>query len=173
MPFTHDGQAYLGVARTLAGGFPLWLARSSAGMEQTLASLRALFAAVVLGIPLVAVVVGHMASRWFLARITRINQLADKVAAGDLAARLPGDRSLDEFGLLETHIHAMLDRIEALHRATNHLSDTIALELRTPLTRIQSRQSRLGEGEADTTQVIKEIRDTVRISDSLSEITRA
>ncbi|MFT7596384.1 MAG: signal transduction histidine kinase [Paracoccaceae bacterium] len=33
----------------------------------------------------------------------------------------------------------MLDRIEALHRATNHLSDTIAHESRTPLTSIQTR----------------------------------
>ncbi|MFT7596385.1 MAG: HAMP domain-containing protein [Paracoccaceae bacterium] len=93
IPFTYDGQAYLGVACTLAGGFPLWVARSSAGMDQTLANLRGVFAAVVLGIALVALIVGHFTSRWFLTRITRINRLADQVARGDLAARLPGDRS--------------------------------------------------------------------------------
>ncbi len=171
--FTHDGVEYLGMARTLAGGFPLWLARSMAPMQQTLADMRRIFLAVVVAIALAGLVAGYLASRWILRRISAINRLADRVAAGDLAARLPGLRARDEFGLLETHFHAMLDRIEALHRATNHLSDTIAHELRTPLTRIQARLARLGNVDCDTREVMQEIRDTIRIFDSLLEITRA
>lgn len=169
----HDGVAWLGLARTLPGGFPLMVARSSAEMQTTLAAMRRIIAAVVLGVALAALGVGHLASRWILARITRINALADQVAAGDLSARLGGPRAEDEFGLLETHIHAMLDRIEALNRATNHLSDTIAHELRTPLTRIRTRLARLDMASEDTAGVMADIRSTIRLFDSLLEIARA
>ena len=53
--------------------------------------------------------VGWFAARGVMGRVNRINALADRVAAGDLSARLPGPRSNDEFGLLETHFQAMLD----------------------------------------------------------------
>ena len=67
----------------------------------------------------------------------------------------------------------MLDRIEALNRATGHLSDTIAHEMRTPLTRIQTRLARLDLDGSEAEEVMREIRDTVRIFDSLLEIARA
>ena len=171
--FRHEGRPYLGVARVLRGGFPLWLARSTAETEATLAALRRVIAGVLAGVILVALGTGHLASRWIMGRVGRINRLADRVAEGDLAARLPGERGRDEFGLLERHIHAMLDRIEALHRATTHLSDSIAHELRTPLTRIQARLARLDLADEDAEAVMAEIRATVRMFDSLLEIARA
>lgn len=171
--FTVDGAPYLGVARTLAGGFPLWVARPTAATAQTLADLRRVILWVLAGVVLVSLALGHVASRWILARVGRVNRLADRVAGGNLSARLPGRRTRDEFGLLETHIHAMLDRIEALNRATNHLGDTIAHELRTPLTRIQNRLARLDLDSEQADTVMDEIRATVRMFDSLLEIARA
>ncbi|MEZ5798615.1 MAG: HAMP domain-containing protein [Paracoccaceae bacterium] len=107
--------------------------------------------------------VGWLAAAWVMARIGRVNSLADRVAAGDLSARLPGPRSPDEFGLLETHVHEMLDRIENLNRATHHLSDTIAHELRTPLNRMLQRISRI-EGQEEEVEALKaEMRGAVRM----------
>jgi len=171
--FRYEGRSYLGVARVLRGGFPLWLARSTEETDRTLAALRRVILGVLAGVVLAALAAGHLASRWILGRVGRINRLADRVAEGDLTARLPGDRARDEFGLLEAHIHGMLDRIEALHRATNHLSDTIAHEMRTPLTRIQARLARLDLDDTDAEAVMAEIRGTVRMFDSLLEIARA
>lgn len=164
---------YIGVAQTLPGGFPLWVARSTRAAEETLAALRRVIFAVIAAVVVSSIAIGHHASGWIMARVARINRLADQVAGGDLAARLPGERAPDEFGLLETHIHNMLDRIEALNRATTHLSDTIAHEMRTPLTRIQSRLARLDIDGDEAAEVIREIRDTVRMFDSLLEIARA
>ena len=108
-----------------------------------------------------------------MGRIGRVNALADRVAAGDLSARLPGPRAPDEFGLLETHVHAMLDRIENLNRATHHLSDTIAHELRTPLNRMVQRLSRLEGQEEEVGALKSEMRQAIRMFDALLDISRA
>jgi methyl-accepting chemotaxis protein len=64
-----------------------------------------------------------------MGRIGRVNDLADRVAAGDLDRRGCRDRAApDEFGLLESACPQMLDRIANLNRATHRLSDTIAHE---------------------------------------------
>jgi signal transduction histidine kinase len=127
-----------------------------------------------LGALLVAgALVGGLAARSVMTRINRLNTLADQVADGHLDARLPGPRSPDEFGLLETHVHAMLDRIENLNRATHRLSDTIAHELRTPLNRMLQKLSRI-EGQDDLTADLKaEMRQAIRMFDSLLDISRA
>jgi signal transduction histidine kinase len=168
--FTAQGTAYEGVARVLPGGFPLLVARGTGEVDATLAALRRMILLVALGLAVAALVAGFLTARLVLGRIDRLNRLADQVAAGDLAARLPGPRSADEFGALETHVHAMLDRIQALNRATHRLSDSIAHELRTPLNRILQRLT----GDDDATEAIRaEVRGTIRIFDSLLDISAA
>nr|WP_283258332.1 HAMP domain-containing sensor histidine kinase [Pseudomonas sp. GX19020] len=126
-----------------------------------------------LALLIAAALVGWIAARQVMGRIGRLNRLADQVAAGDLEARLPGPRMADEFGLLETHMHLMLDRIESLNRATHRLSDTIAHEMRTPLNRMAARLSAI-EGQEDTvSQLREEMRGAIRIFDALLDISRA
>lgn len=171
--FTEVGTRWLAVARELPGGFPLLVARSLRPVDETLAAMRrgmlGLFAALLVA----GGGVGWLAARSVMARIGRINDLADRVAEGQLDARLPGTRSGDEFGLLETHVHAMLDRIQNLNRATHRLSDTIAHELRTPLNRMLQKLSRI-EGQEELTAELKaEMRQAIRMFDSLLDISRA
>ena len=59
-----------------------------------------------------------------------------RVAAGDVGVRVPASGSRDEFATLGGDINRMLDRIEVLMGGVRHVSDTIAHNLRTPLTRI-------------------------------------
>ena len=171
--FTQNGSRWLGVARILPGGFPLLVAHSLAPVDATLASLRRGMAALAVALLAAGAAVGWFAARGVMGRVNRINALADRVAAGELSARLPGPRSNDEFGLLETHVHAMLDRIENLNRATHRLSDTIAHELRTPLNRMTQKLSRI-EGQDDLADELKsEMRAAIRVFDSLLDISRA
>ncbi|MCL4187199.1 MAG: HAMP domain-containing histidine kinase [Rhodobacteraceae bacterium] len=171
--FAVDGAAYLGAARILPGGFALLVARPLASVEATLAGLRGLIVAVAAAMLAAGGALGWMAGRSVLGRIERVNALADRVAAGELDARLPGPRSRDEFGLLETHVHAMLDRIQNLNRATHHLSDSIAHELRTPLNRMAQRLARLHAPAPEVEALRSEMRGTIRIFDSLLAISRA
>lgn len=79
-------------------------------------------------------------------RIGEIRRAARGIEHGDLSRRMPplGD---DEFGRLATDINRMLDRIENLMHGVRHVSNSIAHDLRTPLTRIRSRlETALGEG---------------------------
>ena len=167
--FAEGQTRWLGVARSLSGGFPLLVARSLAPMDTTLATLRRAILAITLGMLAAGAGVGWWAARGVMGRIGRVNALADRVAAGDLAARLPGPATPDEFGLLETHVHAMLDRIEALNRATHRLSDVIAHELRTPLTRLSQKLAQ----RPDAQDLRADLQDAVRVFDALLDISRA
>ena len=171
--FTEGDTRWLAVARELPGGFPLLVARSLDPVDDTLAALRRGMLGLLGAVLVAGGLVGWLAARTVMARINRINALADRVAEGQLDARLPGDRSDDEFGLLETHVHAMLDRIENLNRATHRLSDTIAHELRTPLNRMLQKLSKI-QGQDDLTADLKaEMRQAIRMFDSLLDISRA
>jgi signal transduction histidine kinase len=171
--FTEGDTRWLAVARTLPGGFPLLVARSLQPVDDTLAALRRGMLGLLGALLVAGALVGWLAARSVMTRINRINALADQVAEGQLDARLPGTRSDDEFGLLETHVHAMLDRIENLNRATHRLSDTIAHELRTPLNRMLQKLGRI-EGQDDLTADLRaEMRQAIRMFDSLLDISRA
>ena len=171
--FTEGRTRWLAVARELPGGFPLLVARSLEPVDATLAALRRGMLGLLGALLVAGALVGWFAARSVMNRINRINTLADRVAEGALSARLPGPRTDDEFGLLETHVHAMLDRIENLNRATHRLSDTIAHELRTPLNRMLQKLSKI-EGQDDLTADLKaEMRQAIRMFDSLLDISRA
>ncbi len=171
--FQDGGARWLAVARELPGGFPLLVARSLHPVDDTLAALRRGMLGLLAAMLVAGGVVGWLAARSVMGRIGRINDLADRVAEGELEARLPGERSDDEFGLLETHVHGMLDRIQNLNRATHRLSDTIAHELRTPLNRMLQKLAKI-EGQEDVTADLKaEMRQAIRMFDSLLDISRA
>ena len=171
--FDAGNARWLGVARTLPGGFPLLVARPLAPVDQTLAALRRAILMITLGMLAAGAVVGWWAARGVMGRIGRVNALADRVALGDLAARLTGPPTPDEFGLLETHVHAMLDRIEALNRATHRLSDSIAHELRTPLNRLAQKLARLPDTDDLRDDLRADLREAVRVFDALLDISRA
>lgn len=171
--FTEGATRWLVVARELPGGFPLLVARSLAPVDDTLAAMRRGMLGLLGALLVAGALVGWLAARSVMSRINRINALADRVAEGALDARLPGPRSDDEFGLLETHVHAMLDRIQNLNRATHRLSDTIAHELRTPLNRMLQKLAKIEGQEEITTALKAEMRQAIRMFDSLLDISRA
>ena len=171
--FQEGGARWLAVARELPGGFPLLVARSLRPVDDTLAALRRGMLGLLAAMLVAGGVVGWLAARSVMGRIGRINDLADRVAEGELEARLPGERSDDEFGLLETHVHGMLDRIQNLNRATHRLSDTIAHELRTPLNRMLQKLAKIEGQECLTADLKAEMRQAIRMFDSLLDISRA
>src|ERR1700726_1616904 len=61
------------------------------------------------------------------------------IMAGDLSGRLPVGRSGDELDRLAQNLNAMLERIEALMMGLKEVSDNIAHDLKTPLTRLRNR----------------------------------
>jgi signal transduction histidine kinase len=91
-------------------------------------------------VALVLLVGGTLILRQELNRSTaELRRTAARVGAGDLQQRARVAASHDEFGLLHREVNQMLDRIQELMDGVRHVSDTIAHNLRTPLTHIMLR----------------------------------
>jgi signal transduction histidine kinase len=82
---------------------------------------------------------GIFVARRVLRRIDAMTGTAQRIMAGDLSDRLPVGRSGDELDRLAENLNAMLERIEALMTGLKEVSDNIAHDLKTPLTRLRNR----------------------------------
>ncbi len=92
---------------------------------------------------IIALVLGLLSSlfvsRRFTRRVEAFNRLATDVRSGQLDRRAPRDYSEDELDLLAEHLNAMLDHIDRLMKAMRYAGDSIAHDLRSPLTRLRTR----------------------------------
>jgi len=82
---------------------------------------------------------GLAVSRSVLKRIEAITEASRTIMGGDLSKRLPLAGTGDELDRLSDSLNAMLARIEELIVALREVSDNIAHDLKTPLTRLRSR----------------------------------
>ena len=82
---------------------------------------------------------GIFVARRVLRRIDAMTGTTQTIMAGDLSGRLPVGRSGDELDRLAENLNAMLERIEALMMGLKEVSDNIAHDLKTPLTRLRNR----------------------------------
>jgi signal transduction histidine kinase len=82
---------------------------------------------------------GFFVTRRVLKRIDAMSETTRRIMAGDLGGRLPIAGTGDELDRLASNLNAMLERIEALMRGLKEVSDNIAHDLKTPLTRLRNR----------------------------------
>ncbi len=100
------------------------------------------------------------------ARIGRIRRTAAQIAAGALSSRIEV-QGIDEFARLGADINQMLDRIESLMEGVRHVSNSIAHDLRTPLTRVRGRLERALVARADPLVLVDGARQSIEDIDSL------
>ena len=77
-----------------------------------------------------------------LKRIDSIAETSQRIMAGDLSGRLEVTGTGDEFDRLAESLNTMLTRIERLMLGLKQVSDNIAHDLKTPLTRMRNRVER-------------------------------
>ena len=123
----------------LSGGFRLLIGRDLEERRRLFgivakAAQWSILVVVVLGIG-----GGIFVARRVLQRIDAMTGTAQRIMAGDLSGRLPVGRSGDELDRLASNLNAMLERIEALMMGLKEVSDNIAHDLKTPLTRLRNR----------------------------------
>lgn len=92
--------------------------------------------------------VGGMLISWITARrLDAVRKTARSVMQGNLDVRVPVKGTGDEFDELGLSLNAMLDRNQDLVASLGRVSDSIAHELRTPLSRLHSSlEGATGEG---------------------------
>lgn len=82
---------------------------------------------------------GFYISRLFLKKIDRITQSTKAIIAGDLSHRLTVSENQDELDKLSILLNRMLDKIGALIQNVQQVSNDIAHDLRTPISRLKFR----------------------------------
>ena len=147
----------------LQGGLHLLVGRDTRELKATQQLIiRALIWGTVLTLAL-GLIGSIIMSRSMLKRIERINQASREIMAGDLQRRIETTGSNDEFDQLAISLNAMLDEIEQLMSGIRHVTDNIAHDLRTPLTRLRTRleqlQANLDQDNPHIAQVEQSIAD--------------
>lgn len=93
----------------------------------------------------------------FLRRIEEINRTIRSIMDGDLSQRMPTRGGGDEMERLAVNLNAMLGRIQSLMESLKRVSDDIAHDLRTPLSRLRHKLERARDkAELDGESVIEQ-----------------
>ena len=120
-----------------------------------------------------AILVGALGG-WLLSaaigrRVGGINRAADAIIDGDLSHRMPLDGSGDVFDRQSATLNRMLDRVAELMANLRQVSNDIAHDLRTPLTRLRNRLDSASRHGRDPDEVRLEIGRSVVDADALLE----
>ncbi len=106
--------------------------------EELMSSFRSAFLTTVVLILILGLAGGWWLAKKFWVQIESFNQMAMKIVnSGNLASRLPVVGN-NEFSVLATNMNAMLDKMEKLFQGIRQVSDNIAHDLRSPLTRLRA-----------------------------------
>lgn len=123
---------------------------------------------------------GLFVTRRVLRRVDAMTETSRSIMAGDLGERLPVDGTGDELDRLAENLNIMLERIEALMHGLKEVSDNIAHDLKTPLTRLRNRTEEAlrtakseGEYRAALEGTIEESDGLIRTFNALLMIARA
>nr|WP_279292665.1 ATP-binding protein [Methylobacterium goesingense] len=123
----------------LPGGFRLLVGRDVAERDRLRAVIVRTF-----GSSVGLVVLLGVFGAWFIAsrvlkRVDAMTETTRRIMAGDLDGRLAVAGTGDELDRLARNLNAMLERIGELMRGLRDVSDNIAHDLKTPLTRLRNR----------------------------------
>jgi signal transduction histidine kinase len=149
------------IVQTFPNGDRLLAGRDISDLDNFTAAIKA---AVVSGVVLIfalAAMASILVTRRTVGRIEQINATSRAIMASGLDQRIPLRGSHDEWDRVAENLNQMLDRIETLMGEVKQVSDNVAHDLRTPLTRMRGRLEKayLGARVAESDQAL--IGDTI------------
>ncbi|MFN0262880.1 sensor histidine kinase [Tepidamorphus sp. 3E244] len=181
VPYRHKGDAGERVRQAeirafrLAGGFVLVVGRD---ISERVAVERVLWNAGIVSV-LLTVLLALLGAAYVRHRVLKpidaMSETARAIMGGDLSNRVPRTGSADEFDRLGRNLNAMLARIETLVRGMREVTDNVAHDLKTPLTRVKARAEdalralESGRGLDDETQRTV-LEDTIADADHLISV---
>jgi signal transduction histidine kinase len=173
---THRARAFF---TRLSGGFTLLVGRDVEERRQFAQLIRkTLYYALALALA-AGLGGGILMSRSFLKRIDTISDTSRSIRAGDMSERIPLRGTNDEIDRLSQNLNSMLDQIERLMAGMREVSDNVAHDLRTPLTRLRARvEAALRENskpgfKTALEETLVEADELLRIFNALLSIARA
>ena len=164
----------------LPGGFRLLVGRDLSDIARLQNVIWRAFAWSMGLVVVLGVLGGFVVTKRVLSRIDSMTATTRAIMEGDLAGRLSLTGSNDEFDRLAENLNAMLDRIGDLMEGIRQVSNNIAHDLRTPLTRLRNNAEealRVGGSAEDArnalVDVITEADGLIKIFNALLMIARA
>jgi signal transduction histidine kinase len=175
---TTDQALFLAKWETLPDGLHLLVGRDISDLGRFASKIHAAFAFAILFIFVLAAVASVSVTRRTVGRIESINATSRAIMESGLGRRIPLRGAGDEWDDLAENLNSMLERIEALMSDVKQVSDNVAHDLRTPLTRMRGRlekatiensgpdheQSLIGQMMADLDEVLRMFSSLTRIS---------
>ncbi len=178
----ETGPKHLALARVflLPSGFRLLVGRDLEERENLrIVMLHALFVSLI-WLVLIGLLVGLFFSLRVLRRVDAMNATAKRIMTGDLSGRLPLAGTGDELDRLAQNLNAMIERIGELVAGVREVSDNIAHDLRTPLTRLRNGAEEAlratgtpADNRAALERIIEEADGLIAIFNALLMIARA
>jgi signal transduction histidine kinase len=110
---------------------------------------------------------GVFVTRRVLKRVDAMTDTTQTIMRGDLSGRLPVAGTGDELDRLAGNLNAMLERIEALMHGLKEVSDNIAHDLKTPLTRLRNRCEEALRSTQNEAEYRAALETTIEESDAL------
>lgn len=105
--------------------------------DEFLAQFRRIFGVTIAVVMVFAGLLGWFMARRALKDVEQVTQTARAISASDLEQRVPVKGRAEEIDRLATTFNDMLDRIQALITETKEMTENIAHDLRSPITRIR------------------------------------
>ena len=144
--------------------------------ERIALRVASLFSATLVLTVLLTAVVGLLLARRFTASLRRIADAARKIEAGKYTARVPVSREGQEIAELEGAFNTMCEKNEKTLTELRMLTDNIAHDLRTPLTRLRAAAEAHMMGGTTETQltetVLEESEGMLNMINTMLEISR-
>jgi len=123
----------------LEDGSHIYLGLSERDELRVLKSLRERFLLLWLVIVLLGFAIVFYATRRMLNYVREITEAASRIGQSDLSSRVPTNNRNDEVGHLAVTLNRMLDRIESSMHQLHTITDSLAHDLRSPLTAIRGK----------------------------------
>jgi signal transduction histidine kinase len=124
----------------------------------------------VLGMGLIG---GFVIARRILKRVDAMSATTQGILASDLKERLPTNGSGDELDRLAINLNAMLDRIGELMGGLRQVSDNIAHDLKTPLTRLRNRADAALRAQSTPDDMRRALEGVIEDADNLIKVFNA
>jgi len=123
----------------LDDGSRIYLGLSERDELRVLRNLRIRFLLLWLLIVLFGFVIVFLTTRRMLSHVRRITEAASRIGHADLNTRVPTTKRNDEVAQLGLTLNRMLDRIESSMHQLHTITDSLAHDLRSPLTAIRGK----------------------------------
>ncbi len=167
-----------GWIETFPGGDRLLVGRDISDLDSYTEQIKL---AVISGVALIFVLAGVasiLVTRRTVGRIESINAASQAIMRSGLDQRIPLRGTHDEWDRVAENLNLMLDRIETLMGEVRQVSDNVAHDLRTPLTRMRGRLEKayhgqdVGKDQALIGDTIADLDAVLRIFASLTRISQ-